>query len=64
MIIGSFTIGIIENGLVISAVPNTIQEAIEGILLVVILIITVTFNRKAQIKEAEGAAADEGITAA
>ncbi len=61
VIIGSFTIGIIENGLVIAAVPNTIQEAIEGILLVAILIITVTFNRKAQIKEAEGAKADESV---
>lgn len=63
VIIGSFTIGIIENGLVISAVPNTIQETIEGILLVAILIITVTFNRKAQLKEAEGAKAEETIAA-
>lgn len=55
VIIGSITIAVIENGLTISQVPSTVSEAVEGILLIVILIVTVTFSRKAQIREAEGA---------
>lgn len=62
VIIGSFTIGIIENGLTIAQVPSTISEAVEGILLVAILIITVTFNRKGQAKEAEGSKTAEEAT--
>lgn len=44
-IIGSFTIVIIENGLVSCGVDTSPSEAIEGILLVVILCITIYSNR-------------------
>ena len=47
VIIGSITIAIIENGLTVIGASSYISEAVEGILLVVILIITIVANRAA-----------------
>lgn len=44
VIIGSVTIAVIENGLTVCQVPSTISEAVEGILLVIILCITIYCN--------------------
>lgn len=44
-IIGSFTIVIIENGLIACGVNSSLSEAIEGILLVAILCVTIYSNR-------------------
>jgi ribose transport system permease protein len=59
-IIGSFTIAIIENGLIACGVDTSPSEAIEGILLIVILCITIYANKfslkrhdKALLKERE-----------
>lgn len=56
MILGSITIIVIENGLTVCQVPSTISEAIEGILLTVILCITVYFSNMSHRKAAEAAA--------
>lgn len=45
VIIGSVTIAIIENGLTVIGASSYISEAVEGILLVAILIITIVANR-------------------
>lgn len=44
VIIGSITITVIENGLTICQVSSSVSEAIEGILLVIILCTTIYFN--------------------
>jgi len=49
-IIGSITITIIENGLTICGASSQVSEAVEGILLVAILVITIYFNRVAEKK--------------
>lgn len=60
LIIGSFTIVIIENGLTLCKVSSALSEAIEGILLVVILIITVYCSRIAMKRDlAMAAQADQ-----
>lgn len=52
VILGSITITVIENGLTVIGASSYISEAVEGILLVAILIITVFSNRAAD-KKAE-----------
>ncbi len=44
VIIGSITITVIENGLTICQVSSAVSEAVEGILLVIILCMTIYFN--------------------
>lgn len=44
VIIGSITITVIENGLTICQVSSAVSEAVEGILLVIILCTTIYFN--------------------
>ena len=56
LIIGSFTIVIIENGLTICGVSSALSEAIEGIVLVGILITTVYCNKVAVNKDLKMAA--------
>lgn len=56
LVIGSITIIIIENGLTVCQVPSTISEAVEGILLTVVLCITVYFNHLSHKKAVEAAA--------
>ncbi|MCU6761066.1 Ribose transport system permease protein rbsC [uncultured Roseburia sp.] len=56
VLLGSITIIVIENGLTVCQVSSTIAEAVEGILLIVILCITVRFNNVSQKKSAEEAA--------
>lgn len=63
VLLGSLTITIIENGLTVCRVPSAISEASEGIMLILILFITVTFNRKAQQRNAEEAAVEEAAEA-
>ena len=53
-IIGSFTIVIIENGLIACGVDTSPSEAIEGILLVVILCITI-YSNKLSLKKSDEA---------
>ncbi len=48
-IIGSFTIAIIENGLTVCGVSSAISEAVEGILLIIILCITI-YSHKTSLK--------------
>lgn len=59
LLIGSFTIVIIENGLTICRVSNAVSEAIEGILLVIILIVTIYCSRLAIKKDLRTAALAE-----
>ena len=56
LIVGSFTIIIIENGLKILKVSSAASEAIEGVLLVAILIVTVYCSRAAVKRDLEMAA--------
>lgn len=56
LIIGSFTIVIIENGLIILGVSSALSEAIEGIVLVGILIVTVYCSKVAVNKDLKMAA--------
>lgn len=51
-IIGSFTIAIIENGLTVMKVSSAYSEAIEGILLIVILCITI-YTHKSGLKKSD-----------
>lgn len=51
LLIGSFTIVVIENGLKICQVSSAASEAVEGIMLVIILIITIYCSRIATKKE-------------
>ena len=44
VIIGSITITVIENGLTICRASSAVSEAVEGILLVIILCTTIYFN--------------------
>jgi ribose transport system permease protein len=53
-IIGSFTIVIIENGLIACGVDTSPAEAIEGILLIVILCVTI-FSNKLSLKKSDEA---------
>lgn len=53
LLIGSFTIAIIENGLTICGVSSFLSEIIEGILLVVILVTIVYCSRLAAKKDIE-----------
>lgn len=59
LLIGSFTIAIIENGLTICKVSSFMAEAIEGILLVAILVVIVFCSRLAVKKDVEMAARTE-----
>lgn len=56
LIIGSFTIVIIENGLTICGVSSALSEAVEGIVLVGILIVTVYCSKAAVNKDLKMAA--------
>ncbi len=56
LIVGSFTIIIIENGLKICKVSSAASEAIEGLLLVAILIVTIYCSRAAVKRDLEMAA--------
>lgn len=56
LIIGSFTIVIIENGLIILGVSSALSEALEGIVLVGILIVTVYCSKVAVNKDLKMAA--------
>lgn len=56
LLIGSFTIVIIENGLTICRVSNAVSEAVEGVLLVIILIVTIYCSRLAIKKDLAAAA--------
>ena len=56
LIIGSFTIVVIENGMIILGVSSAISEAIEGIILVAILITTVYCSKVAVNKDLKMAA--------
>lgn len=47
IILGSITITVIENGLTVIGASSFISEAVEGILLIVILIVTIVSNRVA-----------------
>ena len=51
LIIGSFTIVVIENGMIILGVSSALSEAIEGIILVAILITTVYCSKVAVNKD-------------
>lgn len=53
LIIGSFTIVVIENGMIILGVSSALSEAIEGIILVAILITTVYCSKVAINKDPE-----------
>ena len=56
LIIGSFTIVVIENGMIILGVSSALSEAIEGIILVAILITTVYCSKVAVNKDLKMAA--------
>lgn len=56
LIIGSFTIVVIENGLTLCRVSSAASEAIEGVLLVIILIVNIVCSRAGNRKELEMAA--------
>ena len=56
LIIGSFTIVVIENGMIILGVSSVLSEAIEGIILVAILITTVYCSKVAVNKDLKMAA--------
>lgn len=56
LIIGSFTIVVIENGMIILGVSSALSEAIEGIILVAILIATVYCSKVAVNKDLKMAA--------
>ena len=56
LIIGSFTIVVIENGMIILGVSSALSEAIEGIILVAILITTVYCSKVAGNKDLKMAA--------
>ena len=56
LIIGSFTIVVIENGMIILGVSSALSEAIEGIILVAILITTVYCSKVAVNKDPKMAA--------
>jgi Ribose/xylose/arabinose/galactoside ABC-type transport systems, permease components len=47
LIIGSFAIVIIENGLILCKVDSTLSEAIQGLLLMMVLFATIYFNNRA-----------------
>lgn len=47
LIIGAFTIVVIENGLIICNVDGSISEAVQGILLMLVLFATIYFNGRA-----------------
>lgn len=55
LIIGSFTIVLIENGLMLCKVDTTLASAIQGILLIAVLFITIYFNNK-RVKSTKSAA--------
>lgn len=59
LIIGSFTIAVIENGLTICRVSSAVSEAVEGLLLVIILIVTIYCGRFA-VKKDLAMAREEG----
>lgn len=47
IILGALTIVIIENGLILSKVDGAISEAIQGVLLMMVLFVTIYFNSRA-----------------
>ena len=46
LLIGSFTIVMIENGLTLCGVDSTLSSAIQGILLMLVLFATIYFERR------------------